>query len=193
MSQDVARSPVKDSRVPRQSNLPPGVRVVRRILALPAAVAVAAYLLLSDLVGPVLAPVIGRLAGLRLFVRLRAVLESLTPYQAMVLLAVPFLILEPLKLLALVVIARGHVAAGTALLVGLHGLSLLSTERLFAVVKPKLLTIRWFSRVWGYVVLIRDDLIRRVRRSAVWALVQDARRIATAAGRRVLTFIGFAG
>jgi hypothetical protein len=192
MSQDGATSPAKDSRVPLQSNLPRGVRVARRILALPAAIAVAVYLLLSDLVSPVLAPVIGRLAELRLFVRLRAILESLTPYQALVLLAVPFLILEPLKILALVVIAGGHVVTGTALLVGLHGLSLLSTERLFSVVKPKLLTIRWFNHLWGFIVLIRDDLIRRVRRSSVWALIQEVRRIATVAGRRVLAFMGFA-
>ena len=178
--------------MPQPSKLPKGVRVVRRILTLPAAIAVAAYLLLSDLIGPVLAPVIRWLAGLRLFVRLRSVLEVLTPYQALVVLAVPFLILEPLKLLALVVIARGHVVTGTAGLVGLHGLSLLSTERLFAVVKPKLLTIGWFAYLWGYVVLIRDHLIRSVRSSRIWALVLDVRRIAAVAGKRVLTFMGFA-
>lgn len=178
--------------MPRQSKPSQGVRVVRRILTLPAAIAVAAYLLLSDLIGPVLAPVIGWLAGLRLFVRLRSLLESLTPYQALALLAVPFLILEPLKLLALVAIARGHVVTGTALLVGLHGLSLLSTERLFSVVKPRLLTIAWFNHLWGFVVLIRDDLIRRVRSSWIWALVLDARRIAAVAGNRVLAFMGFA-
>jgi hypothetical protein len=175
-----------------QPKSPPAARLIGRILMVPATLAVAAYLLLSDLIGPVLAPVIRWLAGLRLFVRLRSLLEALTPYQALVVLAVPFLILEPLKLLALVVIARGHVVTGTAGLVGLHGLSLLSTERLFAVVKPKLLTIRWFAYLWGYVVLIRDDLIRRVRSSWIWALVLDARRIAAVAGNRVLTFMGFA-
>ncbi|MET0744004.1 MAG: hypothetical protein ABWY78_11590 [Microvirga sp.] len=178
--------------MPRQSKPAQGLRIVRRILTLPAAVAVAAYLLLSDLVGPVLAPVIRWLAGLRLFVKLRDLLEALTPYQALVVLAVPFLILEPLKLLALVVIARGHVVTGTAFLVGLHGLSLLSTERLFAVVKPRLLTIRWFNHLWGFVVLIRDDLVRRVRSSWIWRLVRGIRRIAALAGNRVLTLMGFA-
>jgi hypothetical protein len=166
------------------------VSLVRKILTLPLAVAVAAYMLLSDLVGPILKPLIQRLARIDLFFWIRERLERLTPHQALVLLAVPFLILEPLKMLALIVIARGHVISGAALLLSLHGLSLLSTERLFSVVKPKLLKIGWFAKLWGWISYIRYSLINRVRSSWVWALVLRVRHGVVVAGGRFLGLLG---
>jgi hypothetical protein len=60
-------------------------------------------------------------------------------------LLVPLLIVEPLKLLALIVAGKGRWFTGTGMILGAYAVSLLVVERLFRVVKPKLMTISWFS------------------------------------------------
>jgi hypothetical protein len=80
---------------------------------------------------------------------LRAYIERLGPYQSLVLLAVPAGIVEPLKLIAVAVAGEGHWITGTAMIVVAYSFSLLVVERLFRIVKPKLLTIPWFAWIWG--------------------------------------------
>ena len=72
-------------------------------------------------------------------------MRSLGPYQSLLLLVVPLGIVEPLKLFALLVIADGGWLVGTGLLISMCGASLLVVERLFRVLKPKLLTLKWFA------------------------------------------------
>ncbi len=86
--------------------------------------------------------------------RLRRGIESLGPYQSLVLLAVPTTLVEPLKLIALAVAGDGHWITGTVMIVAAYAASLLLVERLFRIVKPKLLTVPWFARLWaGWVAL----------------------------------------
>jgi hypothetical protein len=80
---------------------------------------------------------------------LRATIERLGPYQSLALLLVPAGIVEPLKLIAVAVAGDGHWITGTAMIVVAYGASLLLVERLFRIVKPRLLTLPWFDRIWG--------------------------------------------
>jgi hypothetical protein len=130
---------------------------------------VAGYLVLTEVLWPLVRPLAEALSRLHFMRSLRAWLAALGPYPALLLLAVPFLVLEPLKLLAVYWTATGHVVTGTVALLALHGASLLSTERLFAVLKPKLLTIRWFATVWGRIEAVRDAVMRWALTSGVWA------------------------
>ena len=77
----------------------------------------------------------------------------------MVLLAVPLTLVEPLKLAALFVAGNGHWLTGTWMIVTAYAGSLLIVERLFRTVKPKLMTIGWFARMWTWVVGLRDKVI----------------------------------
>ena len=79
----------------------------------------------------------------------RATIERLGPYQSLALLLVPVGIVEPLKLIAVAVAGEGHWITGTAMIVVAYSASLLLIERLFRIVKPKLLTLPWFARMWG--------------------------------------------
>jgi hypothetical protein len=81
---------------------------------------------------------------------LRARIERLGPYPSLILLLVPASIVEPLKLIAVAIAGDGHWITGTAMIVIAYALSLLCVERLFRIVKPKLLMIPWFNRLWGY-------------------------------------------
>ncbi|MDB5569450.1 MAG: hypothetical protein JWN93_633 [Hyphomicrobiales bacterium] len=157
--------------------------VARRIAEFPIALAITGYVLLSDLLAPVIAPLILTLSRLRVVIRAQERIERLGPYPSLALLACPIILLEPLKLGALVWIGFGHVVTGTALLIASHALSLLFVERLFAVVKPKLLSMRWFARLWFWFVDVRTHVLAWLTSTRAWSValrVRDAaRRLAT--------------
>ena len=92
-------------------------------------------------------------------------MEKLSPYQALTLLAVPVCLVEPLKLAALAVVGEGHWTTGVVMVAAAYAGSLLLVERLFLLVKPKLLRLRWFARLLAWVI-VRRYLIINVLRSA---------------------------
>jgi hypothetical protein len=88
----------------------------------------------------------------------RRAIQKLGPYQSLALLLVPVTLVEPLKLVALVVADEGHRLTGTAMIVGAYAVSLIFVERLFRVIKPKLMTLSWFAKLWTLFVAIRKKL-----------------------------------
>ena len=93
-----------------------------------------------------------RLAGARRW------LQKLGPYQSLAVLLVPITLVEPLKLIALFVAGKGHWLSGTGMLIGAYAVSLLVVERLFRVVKPKLMTLGWFAKSWTWWVALRNKV-----------------------------------
>lgn len=91
--------------------------------------------------------------------RLRRFIEGLGPYQSLLLLAIPASLVEPLKLAAVAIAGEGHWIAGTVTIVCAYATSLLLVERLFKIVKPKLLTLPWFARTWDWFVSRRDAVL----------------------------------
>src|SRR6476659_1287790 len=92
-----------------------------------------------------------RRRGMTFFARMRRRLQKMGPYTSLVLLLVPLLLVEPLKLVAVFVAGNGHWLTGTGMLVAAYAASLLVVERLFRVVKPKLMMLSWFARSWTWV------------------------------------------
>ena len=74
----------------------------------------------------------------------------------------PLLLVEPLKIAALFVAGKGHWITGTGILVAAYMVSLFFVERLFRVVKPKLLILPWFARLWQWYERTRDATIAAV-------------------------------
>jgi hypothetical protein len=91
--------------------------------------------------------------------RLRGRVEALGPYQSLVLLAIPTSLVEPLKLIAVAVAGDGHWITGTVMIVAAYGASILLLERLFHIVKPKLMTLPWFERLWARFIVLRDKTV----------------------------------
>jgi len=91
--------------------------------------------------------------------RMRRRLQQASPYASLILLLLPLLVVEPLKLVAVIVAGTGHWLTGTGMLVGAYAASLLMIERLFRVVKPKLMTIGWFAKLWSSCVALRAKLV----------------------------------
>jgi hypothetical protein len=151
---------------------------LRRLARLPLLVLATVYFLLDEVVPALLRPVYARLAELRLFERLGAAILALSPVATLILFLVPFVVLEPFKILALVLLAGGHFTSGAVMLAASHLASIVLVERLFRLTKPKLLTIGWFARIHGIVERIYDWSLGRLKATAAW-------RSATALLRRV--------
>ena len=91
----------------------------------------------------------GRWLGDRLVSnRIRNWIVSLRPYPTLMLFAVPVIILEPVKPLAIYLIGTKHVVAGITLFVLGEIIKLVLVERLFAISREKLLSIPAFA--WGF-------------------------------------------
>jgi len=73
---------------------------------------------------------------------------GLNRYAALVLLVVPWLVLEPIKPVAFLLFARKHHLAATLLIVVGEVVKLTLFEQLFDMAKPKLMSFGWFA--WGY-------------------------------------------
>jgi hypothetical protein len=100
-----------------------------------------------------------RRRDLTVLANLRRRIQQLGPYQSLALLAVPLACAEPLKLLALYVAGGGRWLTATGMMIGAYAASLLVVERLFRVVKPKLLMLGWFALLWSWWVAIRNRII----------------------------------
>jgi hypothetical protein len=85
------------------------------------------------------------------------------PYVSLLLLLVPLLLVEPLKLVAVIIAGKGHWLTGTAVLVAAYAASLLVIERLFRVLKPKIMMIGWLA-MDGFRRLAQQSDVREVVR-----------------------------
>lgn len=90
---------------------------------------------------------------------LRRYIERLGAYESLALLAIPTGLVEPLKIFAVAIAGAGHWVAGTLTIVCAYAVSLLLVERLFEIVKPKLLTLPWFARLWSWFASRRERVL----------------------------------
>ncbi|WP_338830626.1 hypothetical protein [Bradyrhizobium sp. 27S5] len=94
----------------------------------------------------------------------------------------PIAAVEPLKLAAVAVAGKGHWIAGAAMIVACYAFSLLVVEQLFVIVKPKLLTIPWFAKLWDGYVAVRTRAWR-ILKTAI-GLPSDRKPIASSSWKR---------
>jgi hypothetical protein len=100
-------------------------------------------------------------------VRLRRFIRRLGPYTSLVLLALPLAIVEPMKLVAVVVFGAGHWMTGSFVRICAYALSILLVEWLFKLVKPKLLRLAWFAAIWTWFVEARHELLCWLRTTRI--------------------------
>jgi len=158
------------------------MQVVRAVARFVVAVLVVAYTLLDELLFPLFRPAIRWLSSLKLFQRLGVLIGRLPPYVALVLLAVPFVIIEPAKVAALLIVAQGQVIEGVVILLIAQVLSLLICERIFHAAYVPLMRIGWLKAGLGWLFSLRDKALAIGRATAVW-------RAAVAMGRGVRDWV----
>jgi hypothetical protein len=127
--------------------------------------AVVAFILLIDAIArPIYRPLLDWIATWEFMHRMAARIAPLPRFAILVLFAVPFAIAEPLKVLALYLIARGLAVTGIVLLVFAYLMSFLIVERIYDAGRGKLLTYWWFAWAMTQIVRVRDILMALRRR-----------------------------
>ncbi len=138
------------------------------------------YFLIDFIFFSVLRPLRRRLMALRWIRVVREWVAGLNRYVALVLLLVPWLILEPIKPIAFLLFTRKHHLAATLLIVVGEIIKLTLFEQLFDMTKPKLMTFPWFAWCYGR----WRAAIEYVRSLPVWHKMLDRYRAVRAWARR---------
>ncbi|MGO4170719.1 hypothetical protein [Bosea sp. TAF32] len=136
------------------------------------------FIVLDELLRPLYRPLIRRLAGLRVMRRLEEIVAGLPRPLVLLALAIPFAIAEPLKLVGLLLFARGQFWAGLVVTAFAHLMSFVFVERIYHAGREKLLSYRWFAWIMGQVVRVRDQVLGWVRASAAYGFAIRTRNAA---------------
>ena len=143
-------------------------RLARPILRWTAQIVLALLILLEEWGWEPLANLLGRLARWQPWAQAEAAIARLPPYAALVVFALPTLLLLPLKFLALFLIAKGQlVLAGLLFAAAKVGATAL-VARLFMLTRPALMQIAWFAWAYERFMPWKDALEEYVRSSYVW-------------------------
>lgn len=154
---------------PPQHSLP-----VRLVMALARGVLIF-LVLLDEVARPLYRPLSDWLARLRIVARMEAAIAKLPRLAILALLAIPFAVAEPLKIIGVIMIARDQVVAGLVVLGLSYLASFLLVERIYHAGRDKLLTYRWLAWVMGLITTIRGRAVAWVRASAAYAFALRVR------------------
>jgi hypothetical protein len=146
-------------------------RLARGLFA-PLVYLAAALLLLEDWLWLLGARLMARLTAWPPLHRLESWICRLGPYAALVLFALPAVLLFPVKLLALWAMANGHPLTGVLVIVLAKLVGAAAVARLYLLTRPVLLTILWFARLLNWFLPLKARWIARLRASAAWQRVQ---------------------
>lgn len=91
----------------------------------------------------------------RLEASLTALIERLSPPATLAVFTIPFLVILPLKILAVELIARGQLGYGLVVILAAKTLGLGVTAFLFDICREKLLRMAWFARFYALVLRVR--------------------------------------
>jgi hypothetical protein len=116
-----------------------------------------------------------------------ALVERLPAPLVLLIFLVPFLIVEPLLVVATVAIAMGYVVSGAIAWIVLKFLAIALIPAIFDLTKHKLMTMPWFVRAYEKVMAFHhyaDQIVAPYKRAAAAALRQWRMR-ATSVSRHV--------
>jgi hypothetical protein len=131
---------------------------VNRILKSVVFMLATVYFLVDAVFMTVARPLAKRIAAHRIFGSLHARIISLRPYPTLALFAVPLIVLEPVKPVAVYLTGTGHITIGMIVLVVGEVLKLVLLERLFRVSRDKLISIPIFAWTYGMCLQAREWL-----------------------------------
>lgn len=115
-----------------------------------------------------LAAMAARLARFRSIAALEAFVQALPPYPSLLVFVLPSVLLFPLKLVALWLIATGHVILAGLVFTGAKVVGTALLARIFQLTQPKLMQLAWFAALYGRVVPWKDALVARAKATPVW-------------------------
>lgn len=162
----------------------PALRALVAVLHAAVTAAVLLYEVLAAIFAPVLRPLWRWLSSLRLFQAIGDWIGRQHPYVVLLLLGVPFVVIEPAKYVAVIWGVLGHPAEGAIALVVAEVLSLLVCERIFHAGYEPLMRIGWFNRSLFWLLGLRDRAVAWAKATAAWRLAKETwQRVREAFGR----------
>lgn len=146
-------------------------------LARPFWVVLALVFLFEAWLWDVLAPVAARIVGVIPFGRLKPTfigfVARLSPRATVLVLAIPVIVLLPVKVLEVWLLTHRHFLAAIAVLVSAKLVGVGMTAFIFDAVRDKLLTMAWFRRLYAFVMWARgwahDKIEPVTRQLAEWS------------------------
>lgn len=130
-------------------------------------------ILLDEMARPLYRPLSRWIAGLRIVQRAEIWIATLPRLAVLVLLAVPFAIAEPLKLVGLVMMAHGQLVAGLLVMTLAYLASFLIVERVFRAGEAQLLSYPWLASCIAHLSRLRQLALAWVRRQALYRAARD--------------------
>lgn len=153
-------------------------------------VVVSAFVIADEIARPVYRPAFDAINRLAFMRRMEAAVATLPRYGILAVLAVPFLGVEPLKIVGVYWMGTGHFLGGLATLVVAYLASFVLVERIYHAGRDKLLTIGWFAACIGFAASVRDRLLESVRATRAWTVAVGVAASAKAFARRVMDRAG---
>ncbi|MET0983103.1 MAG: hypothetical protein ABWY02_13450 [Telluria sp.] len=98
--------------------------------------------------------------------------RRLPPYWALLVFALPGVVLMPVKLLALLAMAKGHVLWGGSIFVFAKAGGAAIVARIYVLTLPSLLALAWFARWHNRFMILKDQFISRLLASPAFNLVR---------------------
>jgi hypothetical protein len=117
-----------------------------------------------------LANLLGTLSRWQPWAALETAIARLPPSAAFVVVALPAMGLLPLKILALVLVAQGHILFACLLFVATKIVATALMARLFLLTKPALMQIGWFASSYARAIPWKEALVAKVRASRAWRM-----------------------
>ncbi|MGN6388714.1 MAG: hypothetical protein ACTHL1_04320 [Burkholderiaceae bacterium] len=151
-------------------------KLKRRLFA-PAVYAVAFLLLFEDWLWDRAVRLLAAMPALPWQAALEKRIAALSPYPAVALFALPGLLLFPVKILAVVMIATGHPLSGLALIAAAKIGGTLLVAWIYRLVRPRLLALAWFARLYAWTIAWKDRTIARLRATPAWWASRRAFRL----------------
>lgn len=129
---------------------------IRMILIFPIRALIVLALVLDGIFRPLYRPIIRAISRLTFIRKLESRIGGLPRPAILLLLAVPFAIAEPMKIIGLLLIAHGTVKTGVAVTILAHLATFLIVERIYHAGREKILTYAWFAWIMRYVRFARS-------------------------------------
>lgn len=108
-------------------------------------------------------------------------ISRLPPYPALLIFVLPGLLLMPVKLLALLAMAKGYVLWGGSVFILAKAGGAVVVARIYVLTLPSLLALVWFARWHNRFIMLKNRLIEYMRTSPAYArlrrMVSGARRL----------------
>ena len=131
------------------------------------------------------------LARLSLWRMLEDGIRRLPPWAALLLFALPTVLLLPVKLGALWLIGQGHEIIGVVAILGAKVVGTGVVARLFSLTQPALLRLRWFATFYRWLIPWKEVWMGAIRASWPWrvgrVLKFRAKRAVMAAYRQIFS------